>query len=255
MVNTDKISRALATPLNNHRRFEVLKGLQISKGMAYQIQQAAHHIRTELGFKHIGYKVGCSSELLQSKLGIDEPVLGFLYDDMRWGSGATFSLEAQSNLAVEGELAVVFNQSIDSVHVDMSRILQSIDSVFPVVELHTLPDDMQHLDAGTLIASNGMHAGFVEPVVLPEGGARIQETDLHIAIGTSVSTQVRADELAISLEDALVWLVNQLKQTEFCLDAGDCVLCGSVADLYAIDEPCAIEVRYGDLTMVSCTIC
>lgn len=255
-MNTDEIAKALANPQNHLRRFEVLKGLQIGKDTAYQVQQAAHRIRSELGFMHVGYKVGCLSKLLQSKLGIDEPVLGFLYDNMRWDSGASIKLEAQSNLAVEGELAVVFNQTIDSGDVDISKILQSIDSVFPVVELHTLPDDMLHLDIGTLIASNAMHVGFVRPgVVVPRGGVKIQETDLYIAIGTTVSTKVSADELVASLEDSLVWLVRQLDKTEFRLDAGDCVLCGSVADLYAIDEPCVIEVRYGDLTTVSCTIC
>lgn len=74
--------------------------------LAYRIQAAAKRFQEADGDKVIGYKVGCTSPLIQQKLGISHPVRGYLWESQQHKHDECLSLGSFRSLAIEGELAI-----------------------------------------------------------------------------------------------------------------------------------------------------
>lgn len=70
------------------------------------VQAAAKRFQEADGDMVVGYKVGCTSPLIQQKLGISHPVRGYLWKSQQHGDQARLPLGSFRSLAIEGELAV-----------------------------------------------------------------------------------------------------------------------------------------------------
>ena len=103
---------------------------------AYALQTEVVRLREQRGEKVIGYKVGCTSRVIQSQLGIDQPIFGRLFATECFRSGVRLSYASYANLAIEGELAVRLARDLSSSPPSEQECLEAIDSVFPVIELH-----------------------------------------------------------------------------------------------------------------------
>jgi len=54
--------------------------LDLTTAQAYALQAEIARLREERGERVIGYKVGCTSKVIQEQLGVNEPVFGRLFD-------------------------------------------------------------------------------------------------------------------------------------------------------------------------------
>ena len=109
----------------------------------------------------IGYKVGCTSTAMQKQLGIGEPIFAAIFDTGCFPYGAELSYRCFTNLAVEGELAVRLGRDLPAPLVGENACQAAIASVFPVIELHHYVLHSPQPSLVELVASGGMHAGFV----------------------------------------------------------------------------------------------
>ena len=131
----------------------------------YAIQAEVARLRRRRGERVLGYKVGCTSPATQRQMGIDSPIFGRLFEGERWPSGVALPRERFLRLAIEGELAVRLGPEVPE-KPDAGAVLASVERVFAVVELHHFPyRESPYRENGPtaaeLIASNGVHAGFV----------------------------------------------------------------------------------------------
>ena len=178
-----------------------------------------------------GYKVGLTSEAIQTMYGSDQPISGVVFETAVHRSPARIALADHTHLGIEFELAVEIGTAFR--HGDGPFTLDDaaarIGACMPAFELiedrHADHDDV---DALSILADNAWCAG----VVL--GPRRTDWQSLDLA-GTPVSLLVNDAPPASAVTGAamgnplnsLVWLANQLASRGTTLEAGMIVMTGS----------------------------
>lgn len=222
---------------------------------AYALQAEVTRLRERRGEKVIGYKVGCTSQAIREQLGVAQPVFGRLFETGCFPSGAHLAYGNYAHLAVEGELAVRLSGDLAGAAVSPDECLGAIASVFPVIELH------HHvLPAGWsprvwLVASNGMHAGFVGADREP-GRPCLADFRHRLSIridGTTVETFAESASLPGPVR-SLRWLAGRLAELGLHLNAGQVVLTGSAMKLYPVSPGNRITVDAGPLGQSRATV-
>jgi 2-keto-4-pentenoate hydratase len=138
--------------------------LDLTSVQAYALQGEIVRLREQRGEKVIGYKIGCTSSMIQQQLGIREPIFGRVFDTGQVATGTRLSHARFANLAVEGELAIRLAADLTESSLASDDCRDVIASIVPVIELHHYVLRSPRPCVQELIASNGMHAGFVSAV-------------------------------------------------------------------------------------------
>jgi 2-keto-4-pentenoate hydratase len=218
--------------------------LDLTTVQAYALQAEIARLREERGEKVIGYKVGCTSRAIQAQLGVNEPIFGRLFDTGCFRSGTRLSCARFANLAVEGEVAVRLSEDLSGESLLADECRGAIDEMLPVIELHhyVLPPVWPR--GQWLIASGGMHAGFV-----------LAETGTHASgqptCGHSLSVRINdvvvgsvADSASLPTPiESLRWLAARLQQFGLQLHKGQVILTGSPLNLFPIASGSRIVVE------------
>ena len=228
-------------------------GLTLSEAEAYAVQARMFKLREERGEHLIGYKMGCTSTVIQQQLGIDHPVYGRLTGNECHAAGSNVSLSNYCNLAIEGEFAVRLNNRISDQCETDDEFKQAIGAVFPVIELHNFVFRGSSPSAAELIANNAMHAGLVLPTVFPQFRG-VAETDLTICVNDRIEDSWTGAELAEDVVFSLRWLSSQLRQQGVPLEAGQIILTGTRAKLTLIQSPSRVVVETSRFGAVSVEI-
>ena len=228
-------------------------GLQLSVADAYRVQSLVGELREARGERRIGYKVGCTSPVIRRRLGIDHPVFGRLYENECWRSGARLPPRRLSKLAIEGELAVRLARDLPPFDTSAATVSATIDSVFPVIELHDFVFNRGDPSPDELIANNAMHVGFVYSTN-PSPSLGDDPATLRIDIDDVRAATVSGEELTRTVVDSLAWLARELSPLGDGLQAGQTVLCGSIADLIPVAAECRISVTTDRFGSVTCSI-
>jgi len=220
------------------------KPLDLTTVQAYALQAEIARLREQRGERVIGYKVGCTSRSIQVQLGVEEPIFGRLFDTGCHVNGVHLSSARYANLAVEGELAVRLSRDLPSERLSAEQCREAIAEVFPVIELHHYVLPATWSPGQWLIASGGMHAGFV----LAE-----TETSCSSLAHFARSLRVRINEVVVgSVEDAasphspvesLRWLAGRLAQFGLQICKGQVILTGSPMRLFPVAPGSRIVVE------------
>ncbi|HUY32891.1 MAG TPA: fumarylacetoacetate hydrolase family protein [Pirellulales bacterium] len=218
--------------------------IDLTTVQAYALQADIARLRERRGEKVIGYKVGCASGTIQAQLGVEEPIFGRLFDAECHPSGAHFSSARYANLAVEGEMALRLSKDLPSGPLSAEACREAIAEVFPVIELHhyVLPAAWPRFQ--WLIASNGMHAGFVlaEAETRRSGLANVAH-NLSIRINEVVVGAVEDAATLTCPIESLRWLARRLAQFNVQLRKGQVILTGSPMKLYPVAPGSRIVVE------------
>jgi 2-keto-4-pentenoate hydratase len=208
-------------------------GLTIAE--AYAVQAEVGRLRERRGERIIGYKVGCTSKPIQEQLGVQEPIFGRIFDTGCFPTGARLSHAGFANLAVEGELAVRLGRDLSGPAVSEQSCREAIEAAFPVIELHHYVVPEVWPPVQWLIASGGMHAGFVFEERGP--GCSVLAKFAHrlsIRINEVMVGAVEDPESLISPIESLRWLTGRLAQFGLQLEKGQTILTGSPMKLYPV---------------------
>jgi 2-keto-4-pentenoate hydratase len=218
--------------------------LDLMTVQAYALQAEIARLREERGEKVIGYKVGCTSRAIQAQLGVNEPIFGRLFDTGCFRSGTRLSCARFANLGVEGEAAVRLSKDLSGESLSADECWGAIDQVLPVIELHHYVLPAAWPRGQWLIASSGMHAGFV-----------LAETETHASSQSTCerSLSVRINEVVVgsvadsaslpSPVESLRWLAARLAQFGLQLRKGQLILTGSPMNLFPVTSDSRIVVE------------
>ncbi len=211
---------------------------------AYALQAEVGLLRERRGERIIGYKVGCTSKPIQQQLGVAEPIFGRIFDTGRFRSGACLSHAGFANLAVEGELAVRLGNDLSGPAGSEQACREAIEAVFPVIELHHYVVPAAWPPGQWLIASGGMHAGFVFEDAGPAcSGPATFPHRLSIRINEVLVGAVDDCETPLCPIDSLLWLTGRLAQFGLRLWKGQMILTGSPLKLYPVGPGSRIVVE------------
>jgi 2-oxo-3-hexenedioate decarboxylase/2-keto-4-pentenoate hydratase len=218
----------------------------------YQVQDRLHERLSAGGLGPVaGYKIGCTTKVMQDYLGIDRPCAGRLFARRLFQNSGHFRLTDFIKVAVETEVAVRLGRDLPRAHRPHGRetVAGAVAGAMASIEIvDDRYDGYAGLGVPTLIADDFFNAAIV---VGPPVSAW-QELDLAaergrlLVDGREIGAGRGADILGHPLE-ALAWLADALNDRDLALKSGDIVTLGSVVETYWIERPCRVAVRFQTL--------
>ena len=200
--------------------------IKISNSDALILQLTVSKLRENRGEEVIGYKIGCVLKETQKKMGFNQPAWGTLWKSELHKSGVTLNRKDYSNPAMEAEFGIILNRDLQTENISFEYILDSIDSIYPLIEIHNL---VFHGDApygAELLANNAIHAGVV---LGPETKLPIEkiETDLKLIYDNNIMDTWVNKKWPVDMLSEVDWLIKEQVKNNNYLKKGDLILTGA----------------------------
>ncbi|QWG25175.1 fumarylacetoacetate hydrolase family protein [Bradyrhizobium sediminis] len=198
----------------------------------YRIQRALHDLLLPHAGAMVGYKIGCTSAVMQRYLDIPHPCGGGVFAKGVHDSGARLAASDYVRVGVECEIAVKLARDLLPTEAPFTAewVGEAIEAYYPAIEI---VDDRyvkwETMGAPTLVADDFFAAGCV----LGEAVERTKAPDLLKVTGRAVINGVEAGrgtgaDVLGHPHNALAWLANHLAAEGRGLHAGQIVLTGSL---------------------------
>jgi 2-keto-4-pentenoate hydratase len=227
-------AQAIASARRSHTPLSVLPGEITPQDEAegYLVQRALHDLLLPQSGAIAGYKIGCTSPVMQEYLGIPHPCSGGVFERGIHDSGVSLRADDFVRVGIECEIAMRLARDLAPSEGPFTAewVAEAVAAYHPAIEI---VDDRyvnwETLGAPTLIADDF----FAAACVLGEVIARSAAPDLlkvvgrAIVNGTVVAQGSGADVLGHP-HNALAWLANHLSTDGRGLHKGQIVLTGSL---------------------------
>jgi 2-keto-4-pentenoate hydratase len=198
----------------------------------YKIQRAVHDLLLPQVGAMVGYKIGCTSAVMQQYLDIPHPCGGGVFAKGVHESGAKLRARDYVRVGVECEIAVRLARDLLPSEAPFTAewVMEAIDAYYPAIEI---VDDRyvkwETMGAPTLVADDFFAAGCV----LGKAVARSAAPDLLTVTGRAVVNGKEAGrgtgaDVLDHPHHALAWLANHLAAEGKGLHEGQIVLTGSL---------------------------
>lgn len=202
---------------------------------AYRVQEHVHDHLAASGYgPRIGYKVACTTKVMQDYLGILSPCSAGLFAAGRHDRRAALDAGRYARIGVECEIAVLIGRDLAPEAAPFTReaVAAALAAAMPAIEI--VDDryvDWRTTPAPTLIADDFFSAGSVlgdpvSPSVLADPARLVGVTVID---GVEAGRGTGADVLGHPL-NALVWLADHLAARRRTLREGEVVLLGSLVE-------------------------
>lgn len=198
----------------------------------YRIQDAVHGLlATDFGAR-VGYKIGCTSKVMQEYLDIPHPCGGGVFAKGVHQSGVKLKAGDFVRVGVECEIAVRLARDLLATEAPFTAewVAEAIEAYLPAIEIvDERYADWQTLGAPTLVADDFFAAACVlgKPVARSSAPDLLKVIGRALVNGKEVGQGTGADVLGHP-HNALAWLANHLAVEGKGLRAGEIVLTGSL---------------------------
>ncbi|MDB4193583.1 hypothetical protein N9599_05325 [Candidatus Pelagibacter sp.] len=223
--------------------------IKITNEDALIIQSNVARLREKRGEQIIGYKIGCVSKDTQKKMGFTQPACGYLWKSELYQSGVTLNKKDYTNPAMEAEFGVILNRDIKAELSSFDYILESIEGIYPLIEIHNLIFYGEEPYGAELLANNALHAGVV---LGPETKLPIEkiETDLKLIYDNEIIDTWVNKKWPVDMLSEVNWLVKELGKNNNYFKKDDLILTGAYGFPVPINDKKLIEVTsstFGDV--------
>ena len=178
-----------------------------------------------------GYKVGLTSEAIQTMYGSDQPISGVVFEKGVHRSPARIALADYVHLGIEFELAVEIGGDFRSEDAPftLEDARARVTACMPAFELiEDRNADHDDVDALSILVDNAWCAGVV--LGSPRTDWRsldLADTPVSLRVGDAPPVAAATGAAMGNPLNSLVWLANQLASRETTLEAGMIVMTGS----------------------------
>ena len=234
MDNVLGAAQIIATARRNRTALASLAVELVPKDEAggYLIQRAVHDLMLPYAGAIVGYKIGCTSPVMQRYLDIPHPCGGGVFEKGMHDSGVSLQAADYVRVGVECEIAVRLARDLAPSEEPFTAewVGEAVDAYYPAIEI---VDDRyikwETLGAPTLVADDFFAAGCVlgGPVARSAAPDLLRVSGRAIINGTEAGRGTGADVLGHP-HNALAWLANHLAAEGRGLHAGQIVLTGSL---------------------------
>jgi 2-keto-4-pentenoate hydratase len=221
----------------------------------YRIQEAVHAVMAAEAGPLVGYKIGCTSQVMQRYLGIPHPCRGGLFAKGVHASGVSLRHGDYVRGGVECEIAVRLARDLTATDhaFTADSVAEAIDAYHPAMEV--VDDryaDWRTIGAPTMVADDFFAAGCVLGAAMPRTAA----PDLLDVIGIALINGVEAGrgsgaDVLGHPHAALAWLANHLAAQRKSLRAGQIVLTGSLVQTVWLKAGDSVQMEMPGLGSVA----
>ena len=225
--------------------------IKLSNEDALHIQSKVTKLRIGRGEKVIGYKIGCVAKETQKKMGFNQPAWGTLWNSELYESGVRLEKKNYSNPAMEAEFGVKLNRDIDPKLVSFEYILESIDYIYPLIEIHNLVFNGDEPYGAELLANNALHAGVV---LGPKNEISKDKkiTDLKLIYDNQIVDSWYDKKWPLDMLSEVEWLVKEQEKISNILKKDDLILTGAYGFPIPINSNSLIQVSSSKFGNVEC---
>ncbi len=217
------------------------KKIKLSNDDALLLQLKVTKLRIDRGEKVIGYKIGCIAKETQKKMGFTQPAWGTLWKSELFESGVELNKKDYSNPAMEAEFGVKLNRDIDPKIVSFDYILESIESIYPLIEIHNLVFNGEEPYGAELLANNALHAGIIlGPETKISNNNKI--TDLRLIYDNKEIDMWTNKKWPYDMLSEFEWLVREQFKINNILKKDDLILTGAYGFPVPINHNTLIKV-------------
>lgn len=223
---------------------------------AYTVQERLNEILIErdLG-QPIGYKIGCTTKVMQEYMSIHEPSFGGVFAPTVYRNSATLRHDDYAEPGVEAEIAVQLSADLPASNApyDREQVAGAVAACMASVELvDARYFDYRELDTPTMVADNFFNAACIlgDPVSDWRGLDLADVQGRMVVNGETVGTGAGSLIMGHPLE-ALAWLANRLAERGRELKAGEFVTLGSVVTTNWVSPGDLVEVEMAGLGSVT----
>jgi 2-keto-4-pentenoate hydratase len=223
----------------------------------YRIQEALRGLLTADFGAPVGYKIGCTSAVMQHYLDIPHPCGGSVFAKGVHASGVSLRHSDFVRVGVECEIAVRLARDLGPSQAPFTAdaVADAIEAYLPAIEI--VDDrymDWQSIGAPTLVADDFFAAACVlgQPVARSAAPDLLAVAGRAIINGVEVSRGTGADVLGHP-HNALAWLANHLAADGKSLWAGEIVLTGSLVKTIWLEAGDTVLMELAGLGNVSAT--
>ena len=215
--------------------------IDITNEEALIIQSNVARLREKRGEEIIGYKIGCISKDTQKKMGFIQPACGYLWKSELYASSIELNKKDYTNPAMEAEFGVILNRDIKPELSSFDYILESIEGIYPLIEIHNLVFHGNEPYGAELLANNAIHAGVVlgSETKLPSDKTK---TDLKLIYDKEVMDTWDDKRWPVDMLSEVNWLVKEQAKSNNYLKKGDLILTGAYGFPIPIKDKKLIEV-------------
>ena len=198
----------------------------------YRVQRAVHDLMLPSAGALVGYKIGCTSKVMQEYLDIPHPCGGGVFARGVHDSGARLQTADFVRVGVECEIAVLLARDLAPSEEPFTAewMMEAIEAYFPAIEIvDDRYEKWEALGAPTLIADDFFAAGCVLGAPRPRNRVPdlLSVNGRALINGEEAGRGTGADVLGHP-HNALAWLANHLAEEGRGLHRGQIVLTGSV---------------------------
>ncbi|MEZ5116497.1 MAG: fumarylacetoacetate hydrolase family protein [Candidatus Nanopelagicales bacterium] len=218
---------------------------------AYGIQDSVVAARVADGAVVVGAKLGLTSVAKQRQMNVDEPLYGWLTDDMQIDTGEALVCDRFIQPRVEPEIAFLLGRDLAGPQVNAAQVLAATSAVFPAVDVLDSRFSGYKFTLTDVVADNSSSAGFTL------GGQATEPAGIDLRLvgctlehnGRLVATAAGAAVMGHPAA-AVAWLVRRLATRGRGLSAGMVVMAGALTEAVAVAPGDTVVARFDRLGTV-----
>ena len=222
---------------------------EVRDGFAQQL--ALLRERMAAGMPRLGWKVGINVPEVQRKLGLSQPLVGWLDGERLFPSGSTLPISQHSKLHVEPELCLRIARPVTATS-SLDEALAAVDAIAPALELvdYARPAaNLTEVVRGSMFHSATVLGAWRPPVADLDIAARVT-----LRVDTQEAEAARHDLVPARLADLVLLVARLLAHGAEQLLPGDHILSGSfTAKALPLCAGQTAEAVLGELGVVRCS--
>lgn len=251
----EKLGRDLLEAQENRREVSkiTIEHPELTVEQAYNIQEQIIHSKLEQGLRIVGPKMGLTSLAKMKQMNVNEPIYGYIFDNMI--TGQEISLSDYIHPKVEAEIAFVLGKDIQGPGITGAQVLAATEYVIPALEIIDSRYENFNFTLQDVIADNASSSG----VVFGNAIKRPDTLELDL-LGVTLSICGQIKDLGAGAAvvghpaNSVAMLANMLARKGLKLRAGEIILTGGITGAILLGEGDAVSARFDGLGSVDFTV-
>jgi len=225
---------------------------QLSIADAYLVQEELVRQKLTEGKKIVGPKMGITSEAKMQQMNVDDPIYGYVFDNMVIEEGEHVSVADFIHPKVEAEIGFILKEDLEGPGITSLDVLRATEFVFPALEIIDSRYENFNFTLPDVIADNTSAAGAIFGTDLK----RPESLELDV-VGVTLAVNGEIKELGAGAAvlghpaNSVARLANMLSEKGKKVKAGQPILTGGVTSAVHLTPGDFVHVKYGGLGDVS----
>lgn len=221
----------------------------ISSEDAYLIQEALIQLKRVEGQEVLAPKIGLTSKKEMMRMGVDSPIYGYLFNEMRESKVVSRSNYIQPH--IQAEIGIILAKDLQGPHIRREEVMNNIAFVFSAIEIIDSRFKSSNCSLSDIIADNSSASGYILSDYLPYSQLDLAQEQVEIIINGEEKARGRGSNVLEHPAESVAALANMLGAKGITLKKDKPILTGGMAPTLAIEAGDLVQVNFTTLPQIN----